>query len=160
MCTPSVAGTYAMEGRSECSECQGGFVPTENKDNCVKCRAGTFGATCGNMCAPCVAGKCAMEGRSECSECQGGFVPTENQGNLSNVGLAPLEQQAAACKTTMTILQFLNNFCTCTLNNGRFLFAQVQHFRQFMRSNLPTCSCVVGLARPTFLHKRVVFVNV
>ena len=67
--------------------------------------------------------------------------------------------------------------------------AQVHHFRQFLRSSLPTCSCVVGLApghfvhryinfaslcgptcllfrvllalpRPTFLHRRVVFVNV
>ena len=96
VCKPCPAGQYQQHtGQSDCVRCEHGHRPNDNRTECVQCdpgyvaisgSAGCTGCEAGtapnaerSTCDACEVGKFAADRAEECSRCDSGSVPDGNQ---------------------------------------------------------------------------------
>eukprot|EP00964_Phaeocystis_antarctica_P014423 scaffold7934_cov62-Phaeocystis_antarctica.AAC.8 len=89
-CTPTAEGHYAPTGSTRQTACSPGTVaPNASMGACLKCEAGTFQATPGQLvCGPCTPGSYCAEGAAAALPCKAGTYQNETmlQLNLSMTG--------------------------------------------------------------------------
>ena len=68
----------AKDGSSYCERCEAGYVPNENRTECIPCPAGNFRSPQYPECMPCPRGEFAvLEGAPYCLRCSYGKIPND-----------------------------------------------------------------------------------